>query len=115
MPYLCTMKLENTIAQMKKGVLEMCILSIIEEKDAYPSDIIEKLKEAELLVVEGTLYPLLTRLKNFGLLDYYWQESNSGPPRKYYKITESGNTALSELKTNWNQFINSVNQTIKPI
>lgn len=93
----------------------MCILSIIEEKDAYPSDIIEKLKEAELLVVEGTLYPLLTRLKNFGLLDYYWQESNSGPPRKYYKITESGNTALSELKTNWNQFINSVNQTIKPI
>ncbi|MBK7225268.1 MAG: PadR family transcriptional regulator [Saprospiraceae bacterium] len=109
------MKLENTIAQMKKGVLEMCILSIIEEKDAYPSDIIEKLKEAELLVVEGTLYPLLTRLKNFGLLDYYWQESNSGPPRKYYKITESGNTALSELKTNWNQFINSVNQTIKPI
>ena len=115
MPYLCTMKLENTIAQMKKGVLEMCIPSIIEEKDAYPSDIIEKLKEAELLVVEGTLYPLLTRLKNFGLLDYYWQESNSGPPRKYYKITESGNTALSELKTNWNQFINSVNQTIKPI
>ncbi len=115
MPYLCTMKLENTIAQMKKGVLEMCILSIIEEKDAYPSDIIEKLKEAELLVVEGTLYPLLTRLKNFGLLNYYWQESNSGPPRKYYKITESGNTALSELKTNWNQFINSVNQTIKPI
>ncbi|MBK9992849.1 MAG: PadR family transcriptional regulator [Saprospiraceae bacterium] len=109
------MKLENTIAQMKKGVLEMCILSIIEEKDAYPSDIIEKLKEAELLVVEGTLYPLLTRLKNFGLLNYYWQESNSGPPRKYYKITESGNTALSELKTNWNQFINSVNQTIKPI
>lgn len=107
------MKLENTIAQMKKGVLELCILSIVESKDAYPSDITERLTEADLIIVEGTLYPLLTRLKNFGFLDYYWQESNSGPPRKYYKITDSGKIALEELKTNWNQFITSVNQTIQ--
>lgn len=107
------MKLENTIAQMKKGVLELCILAILEKKDAYPSDIIEKLKEADLLVVEGTLYPLLTRLKNFCLLDYYWQESTSGPPRKYYQITSTGLSTMEELKTSWNQFITSVNQTIQ--
>ena len=84
------MKIENTKAQMRKGVLEYCILSILESNEAYPSEIIEKLKEGKLIVVEGTLYPLLTRLKNAGLLKYRWEESKSGPPRKYYSLTEVG-------------------------
>ena len=76
------MNVENTKAQMRKGVLEFCILSILNGKEAYPSDILEELKEAKLIVVEGTLYPLLTRLKDSGLLSYRWEESKSGPPRK---------------------------------
>ena len=81
------MKLENTKAQMRKGVLEYCILSILSKGDAYASDIIKELKEAEIIVVEGTLYPLLTRLKNATLLAYRWEESKQGPPRKYYELT----------------------------
>ena len=88
------MKLENAQAQMRKGVLELCILSIIAERESYPSDIIDKLKAVELIVVEGTLYPLLTRLKDAGLLDYRWEESRSGPPRKYYYLTTSGTDFL---------------------
>ncbi|MBK7230930.1 MAG: PadR family transcriptional regulator [Saprospiraceae bacterium] len=107
------MKLENTIVQMKKGVLEMCILSILNQKEAYPSDIIQQLKTADLIVLEGTLYPLLTRLKNFGLLEYYWQESTSGPPRKYYSITEQGKESLLILQESWNQFVQGVNQSLK--
>lgn len=109
------MKIENTKAQMRKGVLELCILSIISEEEAYPSDIIKKLKEAELIVVEGTLYPLLTRLKNAGLLQYNWQESTSGPPRKYYSITDIGTEFLQSLLATWNQLENAVNQTTKNI
>ncbi|MEO7176520.1 MAG: PadR family transcriptional regulator [Saprospiraceae bacterium] len=107
------MNLENTKAQMRKGVLELCILSIIAEKEAYPSDIIEKLKEAELIIVEGTLYPLLTRLKNAGLLDYTWQESRTGPPRKYFQLTEKGQAFLNELMQSWNQLVATVNKTTK--
>lgn len=107
------MKIENTIAQMKKGVLEMCILSIINNNESYPSDIISQLKSADLIVVEGTLYPILTRLKNFGLLEYYWQESPSGPPRKYFKITETGKESLIQLSESWMQFVSGVNLTIK--
>ncbi|MBK9271196.1 MAG: PadR family transcriptional regulator [Saprospiraceae bacterium] len=106
------MKLENTIAQMKKGVLEMCILSILNQKEAYPSDIIQQLKSADLIVLEGTLYPILTRLKNFGLLEYYWQESTSGPPRKYFCITGQGKEALQTLTESWNQFVLGVNQSL---
>ena len=84
------MNLENTIAQMRKGVLEYCILSILKNGEAYPSDILLKLKKSNLIVVEGTLYPLLTRLKNAGLLTYRWEESKSGPPRKYYSETAEG-------------------------
>ena len=90
-------KLENTKAQMRKGVLEFCILSIIAEEEAYPSDIIKKLKTSDLIVVEGTLYPMLTRLKNAGLLSYSWKESTSGPPRKYFKLTELGDSFLDSL------------------
>ncbi len=106
------MNYENTTAQMKRGVLEMCILSILEWEEAYPSDIIQKLKKSDLIVVEGTLYPLLSRLKNAGLLDYYWQESNSGPPRKYYKITDKGKSSLSVLLAEWKAFVANVNQSI---
>lgn len=104
---------ENAKAQMRKGVLELCILSILSQGDAYPTEIIDKLKVTKLVVVEGTLYPLLTRLKNTGLLTYRWEESNSGPPRKYYKLTEIGETYLKELQTAWGDLVEAVNQTIQ--
>ena len=75
---------------MRKGVLEYCILSILDGEDKYASEILGSLKDAKMLVVEGTIYPLLTRLKNAGLLNYRWEESTSGPPRKYYGLTETG-------------------------
>jgi len=102
------MKIENTKAQMRKGVLEYCILSIIQDNDAYTSDILEQLKEAKMLVVEGTVYPLLTRLKNTGLLSYRWEESTSGPPRKYYQLTEKGSDFLTELEVSWNELNKAV-------
>jgi PadR family transcriptional regulator PadR len=108
------MNLENTKAQMRKGVLEFCILSVLSNGDAYTSDIINKLKEARLIVVEGTLYPMLTRLKNAGLLQYRWEESTSGPPRKYYGLTHEGQQFLQELKGSWNDLVESVSQTLKP-
>jgi PadR family transcriptional regulator PadR len=106
------MNTENQNTQMRRGVLELCILSIIAEKDAYASDIITKLKEARLIVVEGTLYPLLTRLKNDGLTVYRWEESKSGPPRKYHQITQQGNTLLAELKSDWQNLLSSVESII---
>ena len=102
------MKIENTKAQMRKGVLEYCILSIIQDNDAYTSDILAQLKEAKMLVVEGTVYPLLTRLKNTGLLGYRWEESTSGPPRKYYQLTEKGSDFLTELEGSWNELNKAV-------
>ena len=105
------MKIENTKAQMRKGVLEFCILSILQADEAYPSEIIDRLKEAKLIVVEGTLYPLLTRLKNAGLLTYRWEESKSGPPRKYYALTQVGQEFLKELDTTWNELVNAVELT----
>ena len=99
------MKIENTKAQMRKGVLEFCILS---KGDAYTSEILSQLKDAKLLVVEGTVYPLLTRLKNAGLLSYRWEESTSGPPRKYYGLTETGKIFLSGLNTTWNELVTAV-------
>lgn len=107
--------LENTQAQMRKGVLEFCILAIISQGEIYPSDIIAKMKEAKLIVVEGTLYPLLTRLKNAGLLSYSWVESNAGPPRKYYKLTPIGEEFSKELKVTWNELVEAVNKTAKQI
>ena len=103
---------ENTKAQMRKGVLELCILSILSKGDAYPTEIIDKLKETKLVVVEGTLYPLLTRLKNTGLLAYRWEESTSGPPRKYYKLTEIGEQYLKEVQLSWFDLVDVVNKTI---
>ena len=107
------MDIENAKAQMRKGVLEMCILAIIDGEEMYPGDIIAKLKTNDLIIVEGTLYPLLTRLKNDGLLDYSWRESTSGPPRKYFKITETGLKFLETLSDSWGQLVSSVNQTIQ--
>jgi PadR family transcriptional regulator, regulatory protein PadR len=105
--------LENTQSQMRKGILEFCIMGIISQGEAYPSDILEKLKKAKMIVVEGTLYPLLTRLKNGGLLDYTWVESKSGPPRKYYKLTQLGTDFLNELKITWEELVYAVNSTTK--
>jgi PadR family transcriptional regulator, regulatory protein PadR len=105
------MKADNSKAQMRKGVLELCILAIIErEAKVYASDIISRLKESELIVVEGTLYPLLTRLKNDGLLQYTWEESRSGPPRKYFTLTDDGKEFLDDLKMGWNELVAAVKQ-----
>lgn len=103
------MNIDNVKAQMRKGVLEYCILSIISRGDAYASDIINTLKESELIVVEGTLYPILTRQKNAGLLSYRWEESTQGPPRKYYSLTDKGKEALNELDSSWKELIEAVN------
>ncbi|MGW8315171.1 MAG: PadR family transcriptional regulator [Bacteroidales bacterium] len=103
------MNIENAKAQMRKGILEYCILSILSKKDLYTTDIINALKEYDLIVVEGTLYPLLTRQKNAGLLKYRWEESSQGPPRKYYTLTEIGRAYLKELDESWEALINSVN------
>ena len=105
------MKIENTTAQMRKGILEFCILSLISGRDLYTSEILEALKNRKMLVVEGTIYPLLTRLKNANLLQYRWEESNSGPPRKYYSITAEGEAFLVELQTVWKE----LNQAVKMI
>lgn len=99
---------ENVKSQMRKGYLEYCILLIIQKKPAYVSDIISELKEAKMIVVEGTLYPLLTRLKNNGILSYNWQESASGPPRKYYELTESGQIFLAELESGWEELAQAI-------
>lgn len=104
------MKIENTKAQMRKGVLEYCILSVLKDGEAYTSDILETLKDAKLLVVEGTIYPLLTRLKNAGLLNYRWEESSSGPPRKYYELTETGKLFLKELDSTWEELEQAVSR-----
>ena len=102
------MNIENVKSQMRKGMLEYCILLLLQDKAAYTSDIISKLKDADLLVVEGTLYPLLTRMKNGGLLKYEWQESTQGPPRKYYALTDLGQQVLGELDKAWNEISNTV-------
>ncbi|MDB9776052.1 PadR family transcriptional regulator [Vicingaceae bacterium] len=107
------MKIENTQAQMRKGVLEYCILSILSSGEAYPSEIINQLKEGKLIVVEGTLYPLLTRLKNAELLSYRWEESKSGPPRKYYQLTDKGSNFLKELDVTWSDLMKAVELTRK--
>jgi PadR family transcriptional regulator PadR len=106
------MKLDNAIAQMRKGVLEYCVLAIISREEIYASDIISEMKEAKLIIVEGTLYPLLTRLKNSGLLSYQWVESREGPPRKYYSITEDGKKFLEELNEAWRELNESVQTAI---
>lgn len=107
------MTIENTKAQMRKGILELCVLSIIAQQESYPSDILNRLKEAKLIVVEGTMYPLLSRLKNADLLSYEWKESSAGPPRKYYQLTESGKAFLEDLRTTWDQLHSAVTITTK--
>ena len=104
------MTAENVKAQMRKGILEYCILCVLSDGDAYTSDIINRLKEAKMIVVEGTLYPLLTRQKNAGLLAYRWEESTQGPPRKYYSITDYGRRYLAELDASWQELVESVNK-----
>ncbi len=103
------MDLENTKAQMRKGILEYCILSILSRNSCYASDIIRELKESKVIVVEGTLYPLLTRQKNSGLLSYRWEESQQGPPRKYYELTPEGKEYLKDLDNSWGELVESVN------
>lgn len=106
------MNADNIKSQMRKGYLEYCILLILKKKPAYASDIISELKDAKMIVVEGTLYPLLTRLKNTELLDYRWEESTQGPPRKYYEMTPKGIAFLEELENAWDE-INQVVHKIK--
>src|SRR6186997_45324 len=108
------MDIQNTQSQMRKGVLEFCILSVIRQGEVYPSDIVEKMKSANLSILEGTLYPLLTRLKNAGMLTYRWVESNSGPPRKYFSLTETGENFYKELFSTWQELSNAVNTLTNP-
>ena len=103
---------ENVRSQMRKGVLEYCILSILDKKEAYASSIIEELKGANMIVVEGTLYPLLIRLKNQGSLTYRWEESPQGPPRKYYCISEAGHALLQEMDASWSDLVETI-KTLK--
>ena len=104
------MNTDNAKSQMRKGMLEYCVLLLLSRQASYATDIIAQLKEAELIVVEGTLYPLLSRLKKDGLLSYQWQESTQGPPRKYYELTEDGRTALQELNNAWAQLTRTVDR-----
>ncbi len=106
------MNIENAQVQMRKGILEFCILHIISRGEVYASDMLEELTSARIMVVEGTLYPLLTRLKNAGLLDYKWVESTSGPPRKYYILTELGRSSLTALNDTWQELAESVNSIV---
>lgn len=105
--------IDNLKSQMRKGMLEFCVLLLLDKRDAYVSEIISKMKEARLIVVEGTLYPLLTRLKNDGLLSYRWEESPSGPPRKYYCITDTGRSFLGELHRSWAEISQTVSHLLK--
>jgi PadR family transcriptional regulator PadR len=107
------MNLENTQVQMRKGILEYCILHIISRGEVYASDMLGELTNARMIVVEGTLYPLLTRLKNSGLVEYKWVESKSGPPRKYYKLTGMGNSFLAGLTETWNELVHSTESITK--
>lgn len=110
------MTVDNTESQMRKGLLELCILGIIfTQKEIYPSDILSQLKDAKLVVLEGTLYPLLTRLKNAGLLNYRWEESPSGPPRKYYSLTRDGIKFYAHLRSAWDELSNAVNTLTTPL
>lgn len=104
------MKIENTNAQMRKGILEYCILLVLDEKPLYVNDIIRELKEAKMIVVEGTLYPLLMRLKNDGLLAYRWEESSQGPPRKYYELTDPGREFLLQIHASWSELVETVSR-----
>ena len=104
------MNIDNSKAQMRKGILEYCILLILSKKPLYASDIIGELKDAQMIVVEGTLYPLLTRLKNDGYLSYRWEESLQGPPRKYYELSEAGEKFLSELEISWSELVIAIQQ-----
>ncbi len=106
------MNVENTQVQMRKGILEFCILHIISRGEVYASNMLEELTAAKIMVVEGTLYPLLTRLRKAGLVDYKWVESNSGPPRKYYTITKEGKAFVDALNQTWDELVNSTQQII---
>lgn len=108
------MNIENTQVQMRKGILEFCILHIISRGEVYASDMLEELTSAKIMVVEGTLYPLLTRLRKAGLVDYKWVESSSGPPRKYYTLTDQGRDFLVSLDQTWDELVSST-QKIKSI
>ncbi|HTN17123.1 MAG TPA: PadR family transcriptional regulator [Chitinophagaceae bacterium] len=108
------MNIDNTQSQMRKGILEFCILSIIKRNESYPSEIVEQMKAANLQVLEGTLYPLLTRLKNAEMLTYRWVESNAGPPRKYFSLTDKGTVFYEELRATWEELAAAVTQVTTP-
>ena len=110
---IMVMKVENTQVQMRKGILEFCILHIISRGEVYASDMLDELTSAKIIVVEGTLYPLLTRLRKAGLVEYKWVESTSGPPRKYFKLTKEGHEFLAQLDNTWEELVQSTEKIIK--
>jgi len=102
------MEAKNTISQMRRGILEFCIVSLLAEQEIYTAELINRLKTANLIVTDGTLYPMLNRLQKAQLLQYRWEESDSGPPRKYYSLTETGKTYLNKLDMAWQDMTESV-------
>lgn len=104
---------ENVRSQMRKGVLEYCILCLLAKEDAYASSLLTRLKDANMIVVEGTLYPLLIRQKNQGLLTYRWEESPQGPPRKYYSLTDKGREQLAQMDDAWREIIATIEEIRK--
>lgn len=111
---LSDQNIENTKAQMRKGILEFCIMLAIQRGESmYASDIISALQETNMIVVEGTVYPLLNRLRREGILDYSWEESQSGPPRKYYALTPHGKKVLKELTQHWKELSRSITSLLK--
>lgn len=107
------MNIDNTQSQMRKGIHEFCILAVIRRGEAYPGDIIEQMRAADLDILEGTLYPLLTRLKNAGMLSYRWEESTGGPPRKYFSLTKDGAKYYKALADNWSKLSSAVNALVQ--
>lgn len=104
--------IDNTTAQMRKGILEFCVLLAVSPSEAYASDILRRLKQFDLIIVEGTLYPILSRLKEAGLVSYSWVESNEGPPRKYYELTDKGREAVEKMKEHFQSMNESINKLI---
>ncbi|MCX7037412.1 MAG: PadR family transcriptional regulator [Proteobacteria bacterium] len=105
------MTITEKLAPIRKGLLEFVILRIIDTERLYVADMLKRLSSTEFATQEGTLYPLLSKMRREDLVDYEWQESGSGPPRKYYKLTANGQVALAELQGYWD----TLNHTIRTL
>jgi PadR family transcriptional regulator PadR len=104
------MNVNEKFTPIRKGLLEFLILKIIAAERVYVADILQRLRSTEFATQEGTLYPLLSKLRREGLVDYEWRESDAGPPRKYYKLTPAGTALLAELDAYWRNINSTIEQ-----